>query len=233
MTVLRGKLAQSLKRTLRRWLPQAFVNRLLLTFPSLYSQVRFESQLTPDQIMILESFLAQGLPGDVIECGVYRAGTTALLARYLKSHRITKTIYALDSFGGFDVAGELDDDIRRGMVVPLGRTAFTYNSAEYVRAKLDRLDVASLVEVVPGYFEDTLPRIDGKFCLALVDCDLEKSVEFCLSQLWDKIVPGGYLVVDDYTNPGYPGARVAADRFADRVMPAERRASHNFLIVKK
>ncbi len=104
---------------------------------------------------------------------------------------------------------------------------------DYVRAKLERLGVASLVEVVPGYFEDTLPRIDGEFCLALVDCDLEKSVAFCLSELWDRVVPGGYVVVDDYANPGYPGARVAADRFADRVLPVERRASDNFLILKK
>jgi hypothetical protein len=218
---------------LRRFIPQAFMNRLLLAFPGLYSRLRYESQLTPDQVAILERLLSQGLPGDVIECGVYRAGTTVLLARYLKRHRIAKTIYALDSFGGFDVAGELNDDIRRGMVVPVGRTAFTYNSVGYVRAKLERLGVASLVEVVPGYFENTLPRIDAKFCLALVDCDLEKSVEFCLTHLWERIVPGGYLVVDDYANPGYPGARIAADRFADHAMPAERWASHNFLVLKK
>ena len=180
---------------------------------------------------ILRGLLLKGLPGNIIECGVYRAGTTVLLARMLSEHQLAKRIYALDSFGGF--AGEIEDEIERGLVVEEGRTAFRANSVEYVRRKLAALGVADRIEVVPGFFEDTLPTIDDRFCLALIDCDLEKSVEFCLEHLWPKVVDGGHIVVDDYANPGYPGAAIAADRFLARVPYRRRTASENFLTVQK
>jgi predicted O-methyltransferase YrrM len=204
---------------------------MMLSFPQLYSALRYESQLSPAQLDILRGILIMRRPGNVIECGVYRAGTTVLLARALAEFRLTKRIYALDSFGGF--TPEIDEEIDRGLVVEAGRTAFTANSVEYVRKKLAVLGVADAVEVVPGFFEDTLPGIDDQFCLALIDCDLEKSIEFCLEHLWDKMVDGGYVVVDDYANPGYPGAALAADRFFARVPVRRRLASDNFLVVEK
>jgi len=114
-----------------------------------------------------------------------------------------------------------------------GRVAFRANSATYVRRKLDVLGVADRIAVVPGFFEDTLPTIDDRFCLALIDCDLERSITFCLEHLWDRIVDGGYIVVDDYANPGYPGAALAADRFFARVPSRSRVASSNFLVIEK
>ena len=86
---------------------------------------------------------------------------------------------------------------------------------------------------MPGYFEETLPGIRDRFCLALIDCDLERSVEFCLEHLWDRVVEGGWLVVDDYTNPGYPGAAIASERFFQRVSYRSRAVRHNFLLVEK
>ena len=200
-----------LKALVKKHVPPAHIDRVLLAFPSLYSALRYESQLSPAQLDILRGILVRGRPGNIIECGVYRAGTTVLLARLLAEYGLAKRIYALDSFGGF--APEIDDEIGRGQVVEAGRTAFRANSVEYVRKKLAVLGVADVIEVVPGFFEDTLSGIDDQFCLALIDCDLEKSIEYCLEQLWDKMVEGGSVVVDDYANPGYPGAALAADRF--------------------
>ena len=54
-----------------------------------------------------------------------------------------------------------------------------------------------------------------------------------MEQLWTKLIDGGYIVVDDYANPGYPGAAIAADRFFARVTYRCRTASDNFLIVEK
>lgn len=222
---------RSIKDLIKQHVPRSSVNWALLAFPQLYGALRYESQLSPEQLKILQSIVGENRPGNIIECGVYRAGTTVLLARLLKQRRLTKKIYALDSFSGF--AEEIEEEVNRGQVVEEGRVAFTANSVDYVRRKLSVLGVADVVEVVPGYFEDTLPGIKDRFCVALIDCDLEKSVEFCLEHLWERIVEGGWMVVDDYSNPGYPGAAVASDRFFRRVSYRSRTVSNNFLLVQR
>ncbi len=231
MTPQTATAIRSIKDLIKQHVPRSSINRALLALPQLYGALRYESQLSPEQLGILQSIVGENRPGNIIECGVYRAGTTVLLARLLKQRGLAKKIYALDSFSGF--AEEIEDDVSRGQVVEEGRAAFTANSVDYVRRKLGVLGVADLIEVVPGYFEDTLPGIQDRFCLALIDCDLEKSVEFCLEHLWERIVDGGWVVVDDYSNPGYPGAAVASDRFFRRVSYRSRMVSNNFLLVQR
>jgi predicted O-methyltransferase YrrM len=222
---------RALKGVVKRVVPRSRIDRILLTFPQLYPLVGYESQLRPEQQDILRRILAEDRPGNIIECGVYRAGTTVLMARMLQARGVRKTIYALDSYAGFEP--EIEDEIKRGQVVAAGRSAFTINSVDYVSRKMQLLGVADMVRIVPGFFQDTLPGIDDRFCLALIDCDLEKSTEYCLTTLWPKIVDGGYVVVDDYQNPGYPGPPIAADRFFATVPHRSQKAGHNFLVVQK
>jgi predicted O-methyltransferase YrrM len=226
-------LLRRLKSAVKNHVPRSRIDQVLLTFPALYPAVRFESQLTPAQLAHLQAILDEGRPGNIIECGVYRAGTTVLMARHLRRRGLDKVIYALDSYAGFDTEHEVGAEIQRGLLIPEARSAFTSNSVEYVRAKLRKLRVDDLVRVVPGYFQDTLPGIDDRFCLALIDCDLDKSTQYCLEHLWPRVVEGGSVVVDDYMNPGYPGAAVAADRFFADVPHRKRLAADNFLIVQK
>jgi predicted O-methyltransferase YrrM len=222
---------ESVQRLVKRAVPLKLAHSMLLAMPQLYSLVRYESQLTPEQFAILRTIVTENRPGNIIECGVYRAGTTVQLARVLKEHGIAKRIYALDSFAGFEP--EIEEEIERGLVPAVGRTAFTANSVDYVRRKIRALGVDDVIRIVPGFFEKTLPTIDDRFSLALIDCDLEKSTEFCLDHLWSRVVDGGYLVVDDYQNPFYPGAALAADRFFAAVRSRNRFARANFLVVQK
>jgi predicted O-methyltransferase YrrM len=231
MTLGTGVAVRSLKDIIKSRVPRSSIDQILLAFPMLYPAIRYESQLSPEQLAILTGIVTDPLPGNIIECGVYRAGTTVLLARVLKTRRITRTIYALDSFSGF--TGEIDDEVQRGQVIEAGRVAFTANSLAYVRRKIAVLGFEDVIRLVPGYFEETLDTVQDRFCLALIDCDLEQSVEFCLTRLWDRIVDGGWVVVDDYANPGYPGAAIAADRFFRGVSCQRRFARDNFLIIQK
>ena len=221
-----------LRNVVKRYIPQSLYNRLPLIFPQLYKILRYESQLSEDQMAVLCEVLGKDIPGNVIECGVYRGGTTVLMALYLKENRIAKKIYALDSFSGFDRTA-IEEEVQKGQVVAQGLTAFTSNSVDYVRRKIEKLGLPDMIEIVPGYFEDTLGKITDTFSLAFIDCDLEKSAEFCLTTLWEKVVKGGYIVVDDYTNPGYPGARMACDRFLSNVSYKQRQVRHGLLVIQK
>lgn len=225
-------MSRLLRDLIKGYIPRSLVNRFLLFFPQLYKSLRYESQLSEDQIAVLREILGKNIPGNVIECGVYRGGTTVLMARYLETNRIAKKIYALDSFSGFQEDG-VNDEIQKGLVPEQGRTAFTSTSVDYVQRKLERLGLRDMITIVPGYFEDTLDTIMDSFCLAFIDCDLEKSAEFCLTTLWGKVVNGGCIVVDDYTNPGYPGAKIACDRFLSTVSYKERQVRHGFLVIEK
>ena len=68
----------------KRLIPPSGLNSLLLRFPSLYraSLINYESNMDHQALLDLEECLneAAGVPGDLIECGCSRCGTTAILA---------------------------------------------------------------------------------------------------------------------------------------------------------
>jgi hypothetical protein len=58
-----------------------------------------------------------------------------------------------------------------------------------------------------------VPGLLGTIQLALLrlDGDLYKSTQDALTSLYDKVSPGGYVIVDDYNS--WDGCRAAADEF--------------------
>jgi len=187
---------------------------ILLRFPSLYAteRVQYEGSLTPDEVQALIARLeaSLGFAGDVIECGCFLCGTTVLMARLLKTRRLPKRIYACDTFAGFD-----PHEIRREQEVgdATRRHSFKETDLQYVRRKLERLDVADQVVLVQGLFQETLGALDGPFCFAFIDCDLHDSMLYAARTVWPRLSPGGSCVFDDYENDEYRGATRAVDAF--------------------
>ncbi len=93
---------------------------------------------------------------------------------------------------------------------------------EAILTLVTRLQVVSLlgagqldsarVHMVKGWFTDTIPISEvGAIALLHLDCDLYESVKFCLEHLYDNVIEGGYIVIDDY---GYwSGCKAAVDEF--------------------
>ncbi len=203
------------KAKLKRIIPGPALNRLLLSFPSLYhtSLVNFESNLDPsgldDLIECLEE--AARLPGDLIELGSSRCGTAIILARWLRARQIPKIVYACDSFQGFN-----RNELRKERELRLSNQkddAHASTSYEYVCRKLQKLGLTEAVRPVRGYFQETLPGLSGPFCLALVDCDLKESMSFCARWVFEKLVVGGWMAFDDYTSEDFRGVKLAVDGF--------------------
>jgi hypothetical protein len=78
----------------------------------------------------------------------------------------------------------------------------------------DQLGLAPYFEFVPGWFHETLPtareRI-GPTAILRIDCDWYASVRACLDNLYDQVVDGGFVVLDDYF--AYDGCAVAVHEF--------------------
>ena len=222
---------------LKQAIPPALLNRALLRFPALYGlgAVNYETNLLQDGVDDLRSQLDATTPveGDVIECGASRCGATVIAARHLAAQGSVRRITACDSFSGFD-RSELERERASGHTdAPV--TAFTSTSLEYVRLKLVALGVDHMVDLVPGYFEETLPLLRGPFSLAFVDCDLHDSVLFCANTLWPHIPPRGRMLFDDYASAEFRGARSAVDKFvAERAAEiAEHRMLASLYVVVK
>lgn len=99
------------------------------------------------------------VPGDVVECGVFRGASLTAIALYVRENRLAKRVFGLDSFQGFDesvtkdiaIGGAPDDEKRVG--------GFGATSPAHVRAKLAQLDLLDNVTLISGYFGKTLETI--------------------------------------------------------------------------
>jgi hypothetical protein len=201
---------------IKRAIPPRLLNALLLRFPGLYvtQLVRQETSLVEnrgveDLVAQLERVLA--LEGDIVECGSSRCGSSVIMATRLRRGGVRKTLYACDSYRGFD-PDELREERRRGLT-KAPENAFTSTSLDYVRKKLRKLGMDDIVVPVPGYFRDTLPGLGTGFCFVFVDCDLQESMSFCAETLWPRLRSRGRMVFDDYACRDFAGARLAVDAF--------------------
>jgi hypothetical protein len=125
-----------------------------------------------------------------------------------------KLVFACDSYEGFDTV-ELARERAVGLTAVTPR-AFTSTSYTYVQRKIAALGLEGIVIPIRGYFQDTLPTLNGPFCLALIDCDLRDSLIFAASTIWPRLSPGGRLLFDDYADPGFKGARQGIDLFVEQ-----------------
>lgn len=141
------------------------------------------------------------LDGDVAECGVYRGDNTYHYANYLESMNSDKKLFALDSFCGLPKTSIEVADLTR----------FDHTSLQMV---CDKLALFKNVEIIPGYFDKTLPELSMlSFSCVIIDCDLYESYKTCLEFFYSRMVPGGIIVLDEYYSKKYPLAKIAVNEF--------------------
>ncbi|MBB5159508.1 TylF/MycF family methyltransferase [Saccharopolyspora phatthalungensis] len=163
----------------------------------------------------LNRVLADNVPGDFIETGVWRGGVCIFMRAFLAAHECTdRTVWVADSFEGFpDVAQgshELDREIpfqeaNEVVAVPLATVQDNFN-------RYGLLD--SQVKFLRGWFKETLPRAPmTRLALLRLDGDLYESTADGLENLYPKLSPGGFVIVDDYA---LPSCRQAVHEFRER-----------------
>lgn len=144
------------------------------------------------------------LPGDVFEMGVFKAGTMIRWAsfRQLLENSFSRRIVGFDTFGAFPTKGvELDVDLE--YVEAFSSWAGDGLSRAQVEEVLCRKGFKN-IELLEGNVTDTLPQfvMNNPACrIALLHLDLnvKEPTKFALEALYDRVVPGGLIVIDDYT----------------------------------
>jgi O-methyltransferase len=171
-----------------------------------------------------EILFADGIAGDFVDAGTWRGGS-AIFMRAL--HRAfgeeVRNLWVADCFEGVpppesgpDVAANLDLTAERFPFMLASQREVTDNFSAF-----DLLDDG--VRFLPGLFADTLPEAPvAQIALLRMDGDLYTSTLDVLHALYDRVVPGGYVIVDDYA---LAPCRQAIDEFrAERGItdPVER-----------
>jgi hypothetical protein len=133
------------------------------------------------------------LQGDVAECGVFKGGISLMIAKQLCGSE--DTLWAFDSFAGLPA----DRSAQETCYYVAGALS---SSQEAFQRLLATHQVENKVVVVPGWFSDTLDRELPPLRLVHVDCDVYSSVKCCLDHLYDRLVPGGIMVIDDFFDLG-------------------------------
>lgn len=142
--------------------------------------------------------LRQGVPGDLIETGVWRGGTTIFMRAILAAFEDTdRRVWVADSFQGLPAPDPKYYAPGESLTLDLPWLAISLDQVKSNFTRYGLLD--SQVEFLPGWFKDTLPTAPiEQLAVIRLDGDLYESTIEAISALYPKLSIGGYLIVDDY-----------------------------------
>jgi hypothetical protein len=166
----------------------------------------------------------RGVPGDLVECGVWRGGSSMLAALCLMARGEHRRLWLYDTYAGMTEPTAEDIEALTGrpaMATWLGsrvgdRSNWCYSPVEDVREAMAGTGYPlEMVEFVKGPVERTLlERAPDGIALLRLDTDFHASTKAEMETLYPNLAPGGVLILDDY---GYwQGARQAVDEYFDR-----------------
>lgn len=148
----------------------------------------------------VEAVLADGVPGDLIETGVWRGGATIYMRAILKAHGVTdRTVWVADSFEGLPPADTDNYPVDAGIPFDAMTDVLGVSLAE-VQENFRRYDLLDdQVRFIKGFFRDTLPTAPvERLALLRLDGDMYESTINALDALYPKLSVGGFLIIDDY-----------------------------------
>jgi O-methyltransferase len=161
----------------------------------------------------IETALRDGVPGDLVEAGVWRGGATIFMRAVLAAHGDDeRLVWVADSFEGLPRPDPGRAPLDRG------DTAWAFSaelavSLDAVKANFERYGLLDeRVRFLAGWFKDTLPNAPiERLAVMRLDADMYESTMDALTALYPKLSPGGYVIVDDYG--ALPNCRAAVHDF--------------------
>lgn len=158
----------------------------------------YDLSLLGDRLDIIVQALVdtEHLKGELWECGAYNGGTALYMAAHTKD-----PILAFDTFEGLPVSGEHDLHKVGAMKVEHDMVAARFADVPNIR-------------IIRGMMPATFVGLeDSHIRIAHIDVDQYESVKAVLEFVYPRVVPGGYIIIDDYLCGSCPGARKAVDDF--------------------
>src|ERR1017187_2454853 len=156
--------------------------------------------------------------GGILEVGVWRGGTGALMAKRALLAGSTDPVYLCDTFEGVVKAGPHDTHYKGG--------EHADTSQHIVERLLRTLDITN-AHILKGIFpNETAHLIEpaARFRLCHVDVDVYQSAKDVMAWIWDRMVPGGIVVYDDY---GFDTCKGITEYVNDQMAESDRLVLYN------
>jgi hypothetical protein len=155
------------------------------------------------------------ITGDIVECGVWRGGSSMVSALTLLHNKDTnRNLYLYDTFEGMSKPSDIDVSI-------LGESALEHWQEKHkCFADFDDVNVNIIatkypkdkIHLIKGMVENTIPKtMSDKIAILRLDTDWYESTYHELVHLYPKLVKGGVLIIDDYGC--WKGSKKAVDTY--------------------
>jgi len=182
-----------------------------------------------DGARAIEYILKNKLEGAVVECGVESGNFEHEWITELMKHGALRDIYMYDTFGGLVEPSEFDytckdaslytmskeevHSIWKSKIIDEKTNGWCYTPLEKVQARLNSTGYPQthLHYVVGDVLETLKDGIPEKIAILRLDTDWYESSKYELEQMFDRVVPGGVVIFDDYYH--WDGQRRATDDF--------------------
>lgn len=194
-------------------------------FLDVYGQCREYTMTSWERLYALykavQYIVGRSIPGDLVECGVWRGGSMRLAAMTLMSLGVTdRRLYLYDTFEGMtEPDAEVDVDLHGNRAVD-DWVQIKRRDVKWSYAPIEDVweTIASTgypmtnVVCVKGSVDRTLPDIaPERVSLLRLDTDWYASTKHEIEHLYPRLSPEGVLILDDYGH--YRGAQRAIDEY--------------------
>lgn len=162
------------------------------------------------------------IPGDIVECGVWRGGNLVIAGLLRQRMGFDRQIWAFDTFAGMTAPSPVD--FKPAEDLDVGRKFASLNrddhnewclaSEEEVLRNFEARVGNRDLRTVKGPVEETLKQPDNlpeRIAILRLDTDFYESTKAEMEVLYPRLSPGGVLIVDDYGE--WAGARQAVDEY--------------------
>jgi len=198
-------------------------------FLIIYEKIRQYSMTSIQRLYALHQavryVVEQDIPGDIVECGVWRGGSMMMVAETLIQLNVDcRELYLFDTFEGLPRPDpDVDNDLWGNRAIdgwePLscGENASHWAEAGMAEVEMNLKSTGYPVQrihLVKGLVEESVPlNAPDLIAVLRLDTDWYASTKHEMEHLYDRISPGGILIIDDYGH--FRGARQAVDEFLE------------------
>ncbi len=173
----------------------------------------------------VEYCIKNNIEGDFVECGVWKGGSSMMIALTLQKNNITdRKIYLYDTYEGMSKPSK--EDVNYANNIAEKKYTETMNSesgSDWCRSEIEEVKAhlystgypKENIIFVKGKVEDTIPEtIPKKIALLRLDTDWYESTKHEMEHLFPILSKNGVLIIDDYGH--WLGCRKAVDEYFDK-----------------
>jgi len=145
------------------------------------------------------------LPGDIVEMGVFKGSGMATFSKFINiySPNSNKKVIGFDIFDDDSCLNEYNENDRKQMNDVYSRVDINDRKLEVIDEKLNHVVNNKNHRLISGDCKETLPKFISenpgfRISMLYIDVDLEAPTYYALKYLWDRVLPGGIIVFDEY-----------------------------------